>query len=61
MPWCRYTPDRISAILQETFSLDVNAKSLVILVFRHIEEETALLSAGLSPGMGTKYTDRLGV
>ena len=59
--WCRYTPDRRSAILRETFSLGVNTKSLVTLVFRHTGDDTTLLSAGLSLGMGTKYTDRLGV
>jgi len=61
VPWCRYMPDRRSVILWETFSLGVNAKSLVILVFRHAGDDTTLLSAGLSPGVGTKYTDRLGV
>jgi len=59
--WCRYTPCRRSAILRETFSLGVIAKSLVILVFRHTGDDTALLSACLSSGVGTKYTNRLGV
>jgi len=58
--WCRYTSYRGSAILQETFSLTVITKSLVILVFRHTGDDTALLSACLSSGVGTKYTDRLG-
>jgi len=59
--WCRYTSCRRSVILRETFSLGVIAKSLVILVFRHTGDDTALLSACLSSGVGTKYTDRLGV
>jgi len=59
--WCRYTPCRRSAILRETFSSGVIAKSLVILVFRHTGDNTTLLSTCLSSGMGTKYTDRLGV
>jgi len=54
VPWCRYTPGRSSSILRETFSLGVNTKSLVILVFRHTGDETALLLAGLSSGVGTK-------
>jgi len=54
VPWCRYTPDRRSVILRETFSLGVNAKSLVILVFRHTGDDTTLLLAGLSSGVGTK-------
>jgi len=59
--WCRYTPDRRSAILRETFNLGVNTKSLATLVFGHTGDKTTLLSTGLSSGVGTKYTDRLGV
>jgi len=59
--WCRYTPYRRNTILRETFSLGVIDKSLVILVFRHTGDDTPLLSACLSSGVGTKYTDRLGV
>jgi len=59
--WCRYMPCRRSAILRETFSLGVITKSLVILVFRHTEDDTTLLSACLSSGVGINYTDRLGV
>jgi len=61
LTWCRYIPDRRSAILRETFSLGINTKSLVTLVFRHTGDETALFLAGLSSGVGTKYTDHLGV
>jgi len=43
VPWCGYTPDRTSAILRETSSLGVNAKSLVTLVFRHTGDDTTLL------------------
>ena len=44
--------------------MGVNAKSLretFILVFRHTGDHTTLLLAGLSSGVGTKYTNRLGV
>jgi len=48
-PWCRYTPDRSRAILRETFSLGIITKSMVILVFRHIGDETASPLRQVSP------------
>jgi len=55
--WCRYTPDRRSAILREIFSLSIITKSLVILVFRHTGDDTTLLSACLSSSVGTKCVE----
>jgi len=38
--WCVYTPSRSGGILQDTSSLGVSTKCLVVLVFRHLTGES---------------------